>query len=215
MSAHFSWMVGSSWPSNGEIDIMEGINANGKNQMTLHSSPGCNVTVGQYGQTGTSGSSNQCGAGGGYNGCTVFASSSTSYGTGYNTAGGGVYALKWASDSIKIWQWNKGKVPADVTAGAPKPTGWGVPAASFAGCAFDSYFKQMNIVSSYLSLKGWPKARRKKDVANQGLNRCSISLFAVTGEETHGRAVLLARNWHPSATRMPHRHRMPLTRHTG
>ena len=141
-------MVGPDWPTNGEINIIEGINSNSKNQIALHSSPGCDVTVGQYGQTGSSGPSNDCGAGGGIDGCTVHASSSTSYGTGFNNAGGGVFALEWASDSIKLWQWSKGQVPSDVTTGAPNPTGWGVPVASFAGCAFDNYLKQMNIVST-------------------------------------------------------------------
>lgn len=47
-------MVGPNWPSSGEIDIIEGVNDAAQNQMTLHTSPGCTVNVGNGGQTGTS-----------------------------------------------------------------------------------------------------------------------------------------------------------------
>ena len=50
-----SWMYGPSWPSNGEIDIIEGVNAQATDQMTLHTAAGCNVVVGEGGQSGTSG----------------------------------------------------------------------------------------------------------------------------------------------------------------
>ena len=54
MLTDISWMVGPNWPGNGEIDIIEGVNDNAQNQMTLHTSPGCTVSVGPGGQTGTS-----------------------------------------------------------------------------------------------------------------------------------------------------------------
>lgn len=136
------------WPGNGEIDIIEGVNNGTKNQMTIHTTEGCNVTVGEYGQTGTSGSSNDCGAGGGNDGCTVFASGSKSYGTGFDNAGGGIYTLHWTGSEIKVWLFPKGSAPSDITSGGtPDPNGWGTPQASWAGCAFEDYFKNMSIVS--------------------------------------------------------------------
>ncbi|MCJ1473027.1 hypothetical protein MMC13_001676 [Lambiella insularis] len=166
------WVVGPNWPSGGEIDIIEGVNIGIANQMTLHTSPGCTVTVGQQGQTGAPPSppfplspppplptpsdtplpggsvgNPDCGAGGGYNGCAVVDYVGTSYGTAFNSVGGGVYATLWDASVIQIWYWEHSQVPADVTAGAPDPSGWGTPAADFSGCAFDTYFKNMNIVS--------------------------------------------------------------------
>ena len=141
-------MVGPNWPSQGEIDIIEGVNQNAQNQMTLHTSPGCTVSVGPGGQSGTSVGDPNCGDGGGYNGCPVIDYVGTSYGTGYNAAGGGVYATEWTSSYIKIWYFQKGQVPADITNGNPNPSGWGQPAANFGGCNFDQYFQNMNIVSS-------------------------------------------------------------------
>lgn len=35
------WTVGPNWPSNGEIDIIEGVNDQTGNDMTLHTSSGC------------------------------------------------------------------------------------------------------------------------------------------------------------------------------
>ena len=107
---------------------MEAINNANRNQMTIHSSPGCNITVGKYGQLGSSGSITDCGQGGGYTGCTVFANTAKSYGTGFNNAGGGVYALRWTSDEIKVWLFPGTSAPADIrSGGTPNPNGWGTP----------------------------------------------------------------------------------------
>src|ERR1700761_4239457 len=52
------WTVGPDWPNNGEIDIIEGVNTNTQNQMTLHtaSNPGCSISGNDF--TGKVASSN-------------------------------------------------------------------------------------------------------------------------------------------------------------
>ena len=139
-------MVGPNWPNNGEIDIIEGVNDNAQNQMTLHTAPGCTVSVGPGGQTGTSIDDPNCGDGGGNNGCPVVDYLGTSYGTGFDAAGGGVYATEWTSDYIKIWYFPYSSVPGDITSGNPNPGGWPTPAANFAGCAFDNYIRNLQII---------------------------------------------------------------------
>lgn len=104
--------------------------------------------MGSPGQTGTSVGDPSCGDGGGYNGCAVADYVGTSYGTAFNSVGGGVYATLWTSSAIQIWYWARKDIPADITNGTPNPSGWGTPAANFAGCAFDTYFKNMQIVSA-------------------------------------------------------------------
>lgn len=175
------WMLGSgTWPGNGEIDLIEGINNQTRNQVTVHSRSGCNVSVeATYGETGTWGSSTPCdaGAGGGYNGCTVFGNSK-SFGSGFNAAGGGIYAMHWTSSAIKVWLFSKsGSIPSDVTKGTPNPSGWGTPVASFAGCAFDNYFQDMQIVREaslikQRSLANWLSALQHRLLWQLG--RCSI-----------------------------------------
>ena len=139
-------MVGPNWPSSGEIDIIEGVNLQTTNQMTLHTSPGCTVTVGNGGQTGTSTGDPNCGDGSGYNGCPVVSNTGGSYGTPFDNTGGGVFATYWDSDAIKIWYFPANAVPSDISSGSPNPANWGTPQANFGGCAFDSFFKNLNIV---------------------------------------------------------------------
>jgi hypothetical protein len=37
------WTIGPDWPSNGEIDIIEGVNSQMANAMTLHTTAGCSI----------------------------------------------------------------------------------------------------------------------------------------------------------------------------
>lgn len=140
-------MFGPNWPHSGEIDIIEGVHSDTYNQMTLHTSPGCVPHVGAGGQTGYAIGNGDCGAGGGFVGCGVRSRDATSYGTAFNANGGGVYAMEWTGNGIKVWKWAAREVPGDIRGGNPNPGSWGTPAANFAGCDFYNNFKNMNIVS--------------------------------------------------------------------
>ncbi|KAK1776189.1 hypothetical protein QBC45DRAFT_226518 [Copromyces sp. CBS 386.78] len=112
------WTFGPSWPSSGEIDILEGVNTQSTNSITLHTS-------------GTKNTSQKGAAGGGS--CNISSTGSMSdtklaaddcasstgckqdttgedstgqkqqkkgtgnYGVGFNKGGGGVYAVEWSS----------------------------------------------------------------------------------------------------------------------
>ena len=121
-------------PANGEIDIIEGVNHQSGNAMTMHTSDGCSLA------------GNSCLAN---KGCSVDAGGPSSYGDGLNAAGGGVYATEWTSDHINIWFWPKGQAPSDVTGANPNPAGWGKATANFqggSGCTIDSHFNNMQLV---------------------------------------------------------------------
>ncbi|KAH2081038.1 hypothetical protein KXV25_001538 [Aspergillus fumigatus] len=152
------WMLGPDWPSHGEIDIIEGVNTQPVNQMTLHSTDGCSIANGGF--TGTLLTSN-C-----YDyapsqdtnaGCGIAATSSRTYGTGFNNAGGGIYATEWTSAGISIWFFPRGSTPTDIRAGTPNPTNWGPPLAKFApgSCSFDAHFSEMQIVFDTTFCGGW------------------------------------------------------------
>ncbi|KAJ5245901.1 concanavalin A-like lectin/glucanase domain-containing protein [Penicillium chermesinum] len=139
------------WPAEGEIDIIEYVNTNQQNQMTLHTSPGCSIT--NYG-SGTSAGSTDCE---GSNGCGVIDTDPNSLGSGFNNAGGGVYATQWAADSISIWFFPRNSITSDITNGTPDPTQWGTPVASFGGssCNFSTAFANMQIVFDITFCGDW------------------------------------------------------------
>jgi hypothetical protein len=147
------WMVGPNWPNQGELDILEGVNLNNYNQVTLHSSGGCVPSVGAGGESGRRIGNADCGANGGFTGCGVESSSPVSYGTPFNANGGGVYAALWTGSAIKVWFFAARDVPVNIRNNNPDPSSWGQPAANFGGCNFDAKFSNMNIVSSNI-LKG-------------------------------------------------------------
>ncbi|KKY17376.1 hypothetical protein UCRPC4_g05620 [Phaeomoniella chlamydospora] len=139
------WTFGPNWPTNGEIDIIEGVNSATTNLMSLHTSPNC--TIAGANQLGTLQTSD-CDTSVNYNsGCGVTADTTESYGTGFNNIGGGVYAMQWTSDYIRIWFFARGSIPSDITAETPDPSGWGEPQANLQGsCDIDSHFADHNII---------------------------------------------------------------------
>lgn len=142
------WMVGPVWPKDGEIDILEGVNEMTQNQITIHSHLGCAPKVGPAGETGKRTGKIDCGENGGDIGCGVFNTKPEGWGNGFNAAGGGVYAMLWTPDGIKVWSWKQNEVPANVRQDKPKPETWGTPVANWSGCNFgEEYFNNMGIVS--------------------------------------------------------------------
>ena len=87
------------------------------NQMTLHTNPGCTMPTTTGMMTGQAGNLD-CE---GNNGCAVTAAGTWySYGPGFNSIGGGWYAMERSTWNIKVWFWPRyGPVPSDVQ----NPTG--------------------------------------------------------------------------------------------
>jgi len=141
------WMFGPNWPGSGEIDIIEGVNTQSTNTISLHTSSGC--TMDGSGSLSTSSlASGDCHAGNGNTGCGFSTGDSSGYGNGFDAVGGGVYAMEWTSQSIKVFFFPRSSIPADITSGTPNVAGWGTPVASFSGsgCDIDSHFSNNNIV---------------------------------------------------------------------
>ncbi|KAL9597089.1 MAG: hypothetical protein Q9219_005372 [cf. Caloplaca sp. 3 TL-2023] len=125
------WTTGPNWPSSGEIDIIEGVNMESKNQMTMHTSEGCSLA-------GSTCLANE--------GCSL---NGGAFGDQLNSGNGGTYAMEWTSNSINVWFFNRGQEPGDVLGESPDPKGWGSPTASFEGgssCDIDQHFKDQQIV---------------------------------------------------------------------
>ena len=123
-----------SWPNNGEIDIIEGVNLQTGNQNTMHTSDGCSF-VGQ-----------SCL---GNSGCQQKFEDFDAFGDGFNANNGGIYAMEWTSDHISHWFFERGSEPEDVLGDAPDPSRWNPPKTTFVGgngCDINSHFMNQQIV---------------------------------------------------------------------
>ena len=153
------WMVGPDWPHGGEIDILEGVNEETHNGMTLHTAPGCQVgsDTSQFaGEVTTPNCDVQAPDQDKNVGCSIKSPSKASYGAGLNAAGGGVYATQWTDDAISVYFFPRDAVPDDVLGDSPDPAGWGIPAAKFAGgCDISRMFKQQQIVFNTAFCGDW------------------------------------------------------------
>lgn len=155
------WTVGPNWPTGGEIDIVEGINNQAKNQMTLHSgtSNACTIDTSDSGQYTGSVLNSQC-----YStqqddsGCSIMDSSTTSFANGFNNAGGGVFALLWDnSNGMSMWHFERNNIPSDLTNQSPTPSTWGTPSGFWSAqtCDISANFYNHQMVIDTTICGGW------------------------------------------------------------
>ncbi|GES60321.1 endo-1,3(4)-beta-glucanase [Aspergillus terreus] len=154
------WLLGSNWPSNGEIDIIEGVHDQTHNAMTGHTTDGCSINGSGFSGTLTTSNCYASAPGQAANaGCGITDASATSYGAGFNAANGGVFATEWTSNAISIWFFPRGRIPGNIAGGNPDPGSWGTPSARFAGqCDIDAHFKAMQIVFDTTFCGDWAGA---------------------------------------------------------
>lgn len=152
------WMVGPNWPNSGEVDIIEGVNSQSENAMSIHTNSGCEIkntgnfagTL-KYSDCDTYSSSQPSNTG-----CSISSNNGNSYGTGFNSAGGGVYATEWTSEAISIWYFPRSAIPSDITNGAPDPSNWGLPQGQFTGaCDIDEHIVNQQIVFDITFCGSW------------------------------------------------------------
>ncbi|KAJ7027155.1 glycoside hydrolase family 16 protein [Mycena alexandri] len=143
------------WPNGGEVDILEGVNDQGTNHVTLHTNPGCTMPAIRK-QTGTS-LLLDCDVNANFNaGCGVSVTQASSYGPTFNVNGGGWYVYRYAIERtnkfISVWFWprNARDVPLDVRVGGliVETSLWGTPVANFPDthCNFSEFFDANNII---------------------------------------------------------------------
>jgi len=165
------WMFGPNWPNSGEVDIIEGVNSQTSNSVTLHTAPGCSMSSTGGAAPATKLVTSNCQ---GTQGCTQDTGASNNYGAGFNAAGGGVYALEWTDEAIKVWFFPRGSSlatqlsssPGSSSSGssssntissrdsldssaAPDPSTFGTPLASFLStdnCSIQQHFANQNLV---------------------------------------------------------------------
>ncbi|KAH7926045.1 glycoside hydrolase family 16 protein [Leucogyrophana mollusca] len=161
------WTVGPNWPYNGEIDIVEGVNNQATNQMTLHSGTNLSCTIDTAVSTVNGTLSTVTGHLMGTNcystptadaGCAFADTDNRSFGYGFNTAEGGVFALLWdASAGMSMWFFARSEIPADLTARAPTPSTWGTPAGYWSAqtCNIAGNFQDHSMVIDTTICGNW------------------------------------------------------------
>ncbi|KAM0325860.1 hypothetical protein ACHAQA_007163 [Verticillium albo-atrum] len=138
------WTVGQPWPSGGEVDIYESWNLDAASRIVMHT----DAKVGQCGISGEGmtaemGKPNCAGDAPGQGsgeGCAGLDSAAP-----YASDKGGVYAMEWTDDSIKVWAFTHDQVPADL-AENPNPETWGLPRFASAACEVDKVFDDAQII---------------------------------------------------------------------
>ncbi|KAJ5972993.1 Concanavalin A-like lectin/glucanase subgroup [Penicillium vulpinum] len=151
----------NNWPEYGEIDIVEATNAGTfGTQSTLHTSKGCTMGVKRK-ESGSVANDNCYYEANEYSGCGVIGTEST-YGPEFNKNGGGVYAMELRDAGIRVWQWVRSKIPADVTSGSPDPSTWGQAFADFPStdCDIGSHFKNQSIIINISLCGDWAGAKK-------------------------------------------------------
>jgi len=145
----------TSWPDNGEIDIIENVNNADANQMTLHTGPGCAIGS----QSGFSGSplNTDCDVSSGSNtGCGISDPDQSSYGDGFNDANGGVFATEITASTISIWHFPSDSIPADIKSDNPDPSTWTMPVGRWqGGCNVADSFNAQKIIFDITFCGDW------------------------------------------------------------
>lgn len=166
------WTVGKNkWPGAGEIDILEGVNDQTRNHVTLHTSQGCvidNTTTDFTGWMKTADCDVKAQGQDNNEGCKIKTPADLpSYGTPFNDNGGGVYAMEWTDSFIQAWFFPRDSpdfptlpsVPLDdsLPATTLDTTKWPKPIARFsgAGCDFSSRFREQRIIFNTAFCGDW------------------------------------------------------------
>ncbi len=155
------WLLGGgTWPAGGEIDIIEGVNTQTANQVTLHSTSGCtfNPSPPATANNSTGGPieaftghviNTMCVSTATSNaGCAVTDPTPTSYGHAHNDAAGGVRATLIDDSGVSNWFFPRGQIPDSIQSGNPDPTTFGAPTMFVSGddCPVSDHFNNMQII---------------------------------------------------------------------
>jgi hypothetical protein len=147
----------SNWPTNGEIDVMEAVNVVGStyNQMTLHTTKDCSMKVKRK-ETGKSLANSCVNSTNDNAGCGVNAGTNT-FGSSFNSAGGGILAMELRSEGIRMWQFGRDDVPSDLSAGSPDPSSWSEATADFPStdCNIGNHFRNQSIIANIDLCGSW------------------------------------------------------------
>ena len=144
----------SNWPNYGEIDILEQVNGENVNNVTLHTKKGCTIS-------GTPKAVNDdCNKDDGKTGCSIMMND----GTGGKVADG-VYVCEWVpGQQIKTWFFPRASVPDSLKGDSTSidTSSFGTPSTVHDlsnGCSDLSYFQNMHMIINTTFCGQWASKR--------------------------------------------------------
>ncbi|KAJ6571830.1 hypothetical protein B0H19DRAFT_1064860 [Mycena capillaripes] len=146
------WFTGAKWPYDGEIDVVEGVSLYNQNIYSVHTGSGCTIpnsaVSAMSAVTIVKSDGTNCDANVDTAGCGFTDHQTTTFGPGFNAAGGGVFALQFDTTGIKTWFFPPSGVPSDITSSAPNPSSWGAPRMSVptSSCSPTTFFTDLMMV---------------------------------------------------------------------
>ncbi|GAA5878614.1 hypothetical protein JCM16303_002144 [Sporobolomyces ruberrimus] len=156
------WTHGPDWPNGGEIDIIEGVNNQPENAITLHVSDSDCKQDSSVDITGKAiPENNDCNANVKSNqGCSYQEVADASYGEPFNKAGGGVLVTSFTKDSIDVWFWSRPDIPENIQKGSPDSSTWGKPTAKWPTktCDIEKYFGDQTMIFDTTLCGDWAGA---------------------------------------------------------
>ncbi|KAJ8076790.1 hypothetical protein AAF712_000405 [Marasmius tenuissimus] len=143
------WSQAPGWPTGGEIDTFEGVNMVTQNQISLHTTTGCNQV--NPVQSSTQISSTNCSNLANQNqGCITMDPDPKSYGQGFADADGGVFVTEMAKSGVSIWFFSRANVPSSLSTNASTvdTSTLGTPLANYptGGCNIDQFFSPQSLI---------------------------------------------------------------------
>ncbi|KAH9475540.1 putative glycosidase C21B10.07 [Psilocybe cubensis] len=151
----------SDKPKGGLVDIVEGVNDQPPNSISLHTTEGCTMPAKRR-QKGVSGQLDCNSLVNANEGCKVTDPALPDYGPQFNVMGGGWYVLERTEEHISVWFWTRHdpSVPFEIKHGFLEvdSTTWGPPVAYFPNddCnPMSKYFEEHNIIINLTLCGDW------------------------------------------------------------
>ncbi|KYK57529.1 hypothetical protein DCS_04539 [Drechmeria coniospora] len=148
------WTLGDlEWPNGGEVNMLEGWNMDKSNKPVIHVGP-----ESKYGRCMIEGSNSTASIRSfncdnqyenkqknqyKFQGCGASDSKAP-----FADPKGGIYAMEWTSDFIKLYSWRTGSEPANVGQDSPDTSTWGMPSMFLKNenCDIDRHFTNQRII---------------------------------------------------------------------
>ncbi|WWC59856.1 uncharacterized protein I303_102418 [Kwoniella dejecticola CBS 10117] len=177
--AFWSYGKGATWPQQGEIDTIEGVNMGWSNQMALHTEDGCAITTSSSAYSGTVNDTSCYYSDNDNSGCGITDTNYNSYGSAFASNGGGVFVTSLSTEGISIWFFSRSDIPTAIS-GADSSidtSSLGTPSASYSneGCEISKFFGAQSLVFDITLCGDW---------AGQSSILASTGCSALTGTNT-------------------------------